>query len=482
MTGQNFYLKPTFLLSLEIQIQILLAKEKAVYICQNCGVQSPKWLGKCPSCGEWNTFVEEVVRLGGPSPPGRASRSAGRDIQPRRLIDVTREKQYRISSGDTELDRVLGNGIVPGSVILIGGDPGIGKSTLLLQMALNLKKTKILYVSGEESATQIRYRAERIGQLEDNCYILSETDTEAVFSGLDRVQPAMVIIDSIQTMSSSYLEAPPGSVSQIRQCTNELMSYAKTNNIPVFLIGHINKDGNLAGPKVLEHMVDTVLQFEGDRHHLYRILRSVKNRFGSTSELGIYEMHGDGLRIVDNPSELLLSQRDEEVSGVAIGSTIEGIRPLLVEVQALVSPATFGTPQRSTTGFDFKRMNMLLAVLEKRAGYRMVTQDVFLNITGGIRVEDPALDLAVCMSILSSYQDLPIPVDTCFASEIGLSGELRAVNRIENRILEAEKQGFTTIVISKYHPKSFKPDRFNIQVKTFKRIEEVLYSVLGAKK
>lgn len=456
-----------------------MAKEKTIYICQNCGVNAPKWLGKCPSCGEWNSFVEEVVRTT-PSNSKQGVPGSGRsESRPVLLTEVSNKKQYRFTSGDPELDRVLGNGVVPGSVILIGGDPGIGKSTLMLQIALKLTNRKILYVSGEESAGQIRYRAERIGKLKENCYILSETNMDDVFAGFDQVQPELIIIDSIQTLNSSYLDAPPGTVSQIRQCTSELMGYAKKNNVPVFLIGHINKDGNLAGPKVLEHMVDTVLQFEGDRHHIYRILRSIKNRYGSTSELGIYEMHDDGLRIVDNPSALLLSQRDEQVSGMAIGSTIEGIRPLLVEVQALVSPATFGTPQRSTTGFEFKRLNMLLAVLEKRAGFRLGVQDVFLNLTGGIKVEDPALDLAVCMSVVSSYQEISISYDTCFAAEIGLSGELRAVNRIENRITEAEKQGFKKIFISKHNPRSIKTAQYKIQIQSMGRIDEVIRKLLG---
>jgi len=456
-----------------------LAKEKTVFICQNCGVHSPKWLGKCPSCGEWNRFVEEVIR----TTPSGAGRGAGlnrkSDAIPVLLKEVTNRKEYRFTSGDRELDRVLGNGIVPGSVILIGGDPGIGKSTLMLQIALNLTGKKVLYVSGEESASQIRYRAERIGKLEENCYILSETSLDDIFSGIDKVNPDLIVVDSIQTLTSSFLEAPPGSVSQIRQCTNELMRFAKKNHVPVFLIGHINKDGNLAGPKVLEHMVDTVLQFEGDRHHVYRILRSIKNRFGSTSELGIYEMHDDGLQIINNPSALLLSQRDEQVSGMAIGSTIEGIRPLLVEVQALVSPATFGTPQRSTTGFEFKRLNMLLAVLEKRAGFRLGVQDVFLNLTGGIKVEDPALDLAVCMSIVSSYQEIPINYDTCFAAEIGLSGELRTVNRIENRISEAEKQGFRKIIISKFNSRPVKTGKFKMDILPLGRVDEVIRKILG---
>ncbi len=456
-----------------------MAKEKTIFVCQNCGVNSPKWLGKCPSCGEWNSFVEEVVRATPSTQNKGAAGSRRSESRPVLLTEVSNQKQYRFTSGDPELDRVLGNGIVPGSVILIGGDPGIGKSTLMLQIALKLTSRKILYVSGEESPGQIRYRAERIGKLRENCYILSETSMDDVLTGVDQVQPELIIIDSIQTLNSSYLDSPPGTVSQIRQCTSELMGYAKKSHVPVFLIGHINKDGNLAGPKVLEHMVDTVLQFEGDRHHIYRILRSIKNRFGSTSELGIYEMHDDGMHVVDNPSALLLSQRDEQVSGMAIGSTIEGIRPLLVEVQALVSPATFGTPQRSTTGFEFKRLNMLLAVLEKRAGFRLGVQDVFLNLTGGIKVEDPALDLAVCMSVISSYQEIPISYDTCFAAEIGLSGELRAVNRVENRISEAEKQGFKRIIISKYNPKRLKADQYKIQVLSMGRIDEVIRKLLG---
>jgi DNA repair protein RadA/Sms len=456
-----------------------LAKEKTVFICQNCGANSPKWLGKCPSCGEWNSFVEEIHRVpvtgGGKTISGRRQGNS----KPVLLKEVTRQKQYRFTSGDCELDRVLGNGIVPGSVVLIGGDPGIGKSTLMLQVAMKLPGKKILYISGEESPEQIRYRAERIGELKDHCYILSETNMDDIFAGLGEVMPEIVIVDSIQTLNSSFLDSPPGTVSQIRQCAGELLEYAKKKHVPVFLIGHINKDGNLAGPKVLEHMVDTVLQFEGDRHHVYRILRSMKNRFGSTSELGIYEMHDNGLQVVENPSVLLLSQRDEPVSGMAVGSTVEGMRPLLVEVQALVSPATFGTPQRSSTGFEFKRLNMLLAVLEKRAGFRLGIQDVFLNLTGGIKVEDPALDLAVCMAVVSSYQEVPVPMDTCFAAEIGLNGELRAVNRIENRISEAEKQGFKKIIISKYSPKGIREKKFRIEIQSLGQIDEVIRKVLG---
>ena len=399
--------------------------------------------------------------------------------KPELLKDIQKKNFERISTHDSEFDRVLGGGIVPGSVILIGGDPGIGKSTLMLQVTLGLSEKKILYISGEESGSQIRMRAERMGKIPDNCYILSETDTGEIFFSIDSTQPDIIIVDSIQTLSSPDFDAPAGSVTQIRQCTNELMKFAKENNIPIFLIGHITKDGNLAGPKVLEHMVDTVLQFEGDRQYVYRILRSIKNRFGSTSELGIYEMRGDGLRIVDNPSELLLSQRDHPVSGIAVGGTIEGIRPLLIEVQALVSPAAFGNPQRSTTGYNFKRLNMIVAVLEKRAGFLLGNQDVFLNLTGGIKVEDPALDLPVCLAIISSYQEIAIPDDTCFSAEIGLSGELRAVNRIENRISEAEKQGFKKIVISKYNSRNLKSLKSKIEIVIFSRIDEVIRHIIG---
>ncbi len=460
----------------------ILAKTKSIFICQNCGVQSPKWLGKCPSCNEWNSFVEELVRKESKR-PGRTSYSmkGNRSEGPQLLKNIQNEKFPRFSSRDFEFDRVLGGGIVPGSVVLIGGDPGIGKSTLMLQVTLGLSEKKILYISGEESAPQIRMRAERIGTIPDNCYIMSETDMDAVFMGIQKIVPDLIIIDSIQTLTSPELDAPSGSVSQIRHCANELMKFAKENNTPTFLIGHITKEGSIAGPKVLEHMVDTVLQFEGDRQHIYRILRSVKNRFGSTSELGIYEMHGEGLKIVVNPSDLLLTQRDEDVSGISIGATVEGIRPLLIEVQSLVGPATFGNPQRSTTGFDFKRLNMLLAVLEKRAGFRLSSQDVFLNITGGIKVDDPALDLSVCMAIISSYQEITIPRNTCFAAEIGLSGELRTVSRIDNRIMEAEKQGFQRIVISNYNKRNLNKKKSPIEILTCQRIDQVIQEVLGGK-
>lgn len=424
--------------------------------------------------------MEELVRKeGGKTGPLRSLSHDRYQGTPELLKDIEQTNFKRYSTLDMEFDRVLGGGIVPGSVILIGGDPGIGKSTLMLQVTLGLLDKKILYISGEESPSQIRMRAERMGKIPDNCFILPETDTSVIFHAVDNLQPEIIIVDSIQTLTTSDFDAPAGSVTQIRQCANELMKLAKEHNIPVFLIGHITKDGSLAGPKVLEHMVDTVLQFEGDRQHIYRILRSVKNRFGSTSELGIYEMHGDGLRTVDNPSELLLTQREHPVSGIAVGSTIEGIRPLLIEVQALVSPAAFGNPQRSTTGYNFKRLNMLVAVLEKRVGFRLGAQDVFLNLTGGIKVEDPALDLPVCMAIISSYQESPIPDDVCFAAEIGLSGELRTVSRIENRITEAERQGFGTIVISKYNTKNLKTLKSNIKVAIFSRIDEVVRQYIG---
>lgn len=457
-----------------------MLKTKSIYICQNCGVQSPKWQGKCPSCGAWNTFVEELIRKDSKKSL-RSTQGSKEGIysKPELLKDIQKKNFARISTEDAEFDRVLGGGIVPGSVILIGGDPGIGKSTLMLQVTLGLANKKILYISGEESGSQIRMRAERMGKIPENCFILSETDTDNIFQGIESTQPDIVIVDSIQTLSSPDFEAPAGSVTQIRQSTNELMKYAKEQNVPVFLVGHITKDGNLAGPKVLEHMVDTVLQFEGDRQYVYRILRSVKNRFGSTSELGIYEMQGNGLRAVDNPSELLMTQREHPVSGIAVGGTIEGIRPLLIEVQSLVSPATFGNPQRSTTGYNFKRLNMLVAVLEKRAGFMLGNQDVFLNLTGGIKIEDPALDLSVCMAIISSYQEIAIQNGACFSAEIGLSGELRAVSRIEDRIAEAERQGLKKIVLSSYGSGKLAHVKSGIEVKTFSRIDEVIQHFIG---
>lgn len=423
-----------------------MAKQKTIFCCQNCGAESAKWVGKCPSCNEWNTYVEEIVRKSS-KPTGNFRPAAS---EPRLIQDISPMVVNRILSGNKELDRVTGGGIVPGSLVLLGGDPGIGKSTLLLQMAVRMKK-KILYVSGEESAEQIKLRAERIGVETESCFLLAETNLEAIFSNTEKIRPELMIVDSIQTLHSDRLEATPGSVSQVKECTAQLMKYAKQTHTPIFLVGHINKDGAIAGPKVLEHMVDTVLQFEGDRNMIYRILRTIKNRFGSTSELGIFEMQGSGLREVSNPSEILILPREEEMSGIGIGSTMEGNRPLLVESQALVSPATYGTPQRSSTGYDLKRLNMLLAVLEKRMGLRLGQQDVFLNIAGGLKVHDPAMDLAICSAIYSSFEERPISEKVCFAGEVGLGGEIRSVSQIENRIREAEKLGFSTIFISKNH-------------------------------
>jgi len=445
-----------------------MSKKNSIFFCQNCGASSSKWLGKCPSCGQWNTFVEERTSKKESKKDGYVSNKTN---TPKLLNEISYSSENRIVTKDNELNRVLGGGIVPGSLILLGGDPGIGKSTLLLQLALSSKSKKILYVSGEESEKQIKMRAERINKNSEHCYILTETSTNNIFQEIEKIQPDILIIDSIQTIHTSYLESAPGSVSQIRECTSELIKFAKETSTAVLLIGHINKDGAIAGPKVLEHMVDTVLQFEGDRNHVYRILRTIKNRFGSASELGVYEMSGNGLRQVTNPSEILITERDENTSGVAIAGTIEGARPLLVEIQSLVSSAVYGTPQRSTTGFDTRRMNMLLAVLEKRCGFRLGAKDVFLNITGGIKIDDTAIDLAVVCSILSSDQDVPLDNQICFAGEIGLSGEIRAVNRIDQRISEAEKLGYKKIIISKYN--KFNSKDFNIEIVKCGKIEEV---------
>lgn len=443
-------------------------KIKTAFFCQKCGIQSPKWLGKCPSCSEWNTFVEEHTAKKETGKDGYISSTIN---HPKLISEIDYSNEKRIITNDKELNRVLGGGIVPGSLILLGGDPGIGKSTLLLQFSLSSKSKKILYVSGEESEKQIKMRAERINKDSNHCFILTETSTNNIFKEIKQLQPDILVIDSIQTIHTSSLESTPGSVSQIRECTSELIRYAKETGTAVFLIGHINKDGAIAGPKVLEHMVDTVLQFEGDRNYIYRILRTVKNRFGSASELGVYEMSQDGLREVSNPSEILISERDTPTSGVGIAATIEGARPLLVEIQSLVSTAVYGNPQRSATGFDTKRMNMLLAVLEKRCGFKLGAKDVFLNITGGIKINDTAIDLAVVCSILSSDQDISLDTLVCFAGEIGLSGEIRAVNRIENRIKEAEKLGYKKIIISKYNKLS--GAKFNIEIQKFGKIEEV---------
>jgi len=458
-----------------------LAKTKTAYFCQSCGYESAKWLGKCPSCNQWNTFVEEVIEKASNAVPTWKSDTGIRKLsKPNKVDEIESSIERRILTGDKELDRVLGGGLVEGSLVLIGGEPGIGKSTLMLQLALNLKGRKLLYISGEESEQQIKMRAERITEHPSaNCYILTETSTQNIFKQIEILEPEILVVDSIQTLHSAHIDSTPGSVSQVRECTAELLRFAKETGTPVFLIGHITKDGAIAGPKILEHMVDTVLQFEGDRHHVYRILRSIKNRFGAAAELGIYEMQGSGLREVSNPSEILLSQRDEELSGIAIAAMLEGARPMLIETQALVSPAAYGTPQRSATGFDTKRMNMLLAVLEKRCGFRLSAQDVFLNIAGGIRVEDPAIDLAVLIAIISSHQDISVASKNCFAAEVGLSGEIRAVNRIEQRIAEADKLGFETIYISKYNLKGIAVEKYNIDIKAVSKIEEVFSLVFG---
>jgi len=450
-----------------------MAKTKTAFFCQKCGAQTSKWLGKCPACGEWNTIVEEVIKKE-EKKNWRADSDKKTSSKPILISDVQAHREKRIITGDVELDRVLGGGIVPGSIILIGGEPGIGKSTLMLQVALNLENKSILYISGEESEQQIKMRADRLSSISGNCYILTETSLPEIFSQIKLLKPELLVIDSIQTMRSDMIDAIPGSVSQVRQSTAELLKYAKESGTPVFLVGHITKDGAIAGPKILEHMVDTVIQFEGDRHLAYRILRTTKNRYGSTSELGIYEMHNTGLRQVSNPSEILISQREPGLSGIAIGASLEGNRPLLVEIQSLVSPATYGTPQRSSTGFDTRRLNMLLAVLEKRGGYRLGTQDVFLNIAGGLKMDDPAIDLAVAISIVSSFEDLPIPDNIAFSAEIGLGGEIRAVNRIENRIKEAEKLGFDAICISAHNTKGIDLSKHKINLKTYTKLEEVI--------
>jgi DNA repair protein RadA/Sms len=457
-----------------------VAKAKSVFFCQSCGYESAKWLGKCPSCNSWNTFSEEIIAkddTGSKTDWRQSSRS--RQSQPRTLDEIESSHDIRVDAGDGELNRVLGGGIVPGSLVLIGGEPGIGKSTLLLQVGLKLKNRKVLYVSGEESEQQLRMRADRLGDSSNTFYVLTETNTRNIFQAIESLQPEVVIIDSIQTLFSGQLESAAGSIGQVRQSAGEMMKFAKETNTPVFLIGHITKDGLLAGPKVLEHMVDTVLQFEGDRHLAYRILRTTKNRFGSTSEIGIYEMLGTGLREVSNPSEILISQKDGQLSGVTIGATMEGNRPLLIEIQSLVSPASYGTPQRTPTGFDQKRLNMLLAVLEKRSGFKMGMQDVFLNMAGGIKVEDPAIDLAVCISIVSSYEEIAVSDKICFAAEVGLGGELRAVNRIDQRISEAEKLGFKEIYISKYNQKSLDLRKTKIEIKSFGKLQEVFEDLFG---
>ncbi len=453
-----------------------MAKIKTSHFCQACGAQYARWQGQCNSCKEWNTIVEEIIQKEDKAAWKSESSSKSIVSKPLLINEIDSTQEVRMNTCDGELNRVLGGGIVPGSLILLGGEPGIGKSTLLLQISLKLPY-KTLYVSGEESQKQIKMRAERITPNGDNCYILTETKTQNIFKQIESIEPQIVIIDSIQTLHTDYIESSPGSISQIRECTAELIKFAKETNVPVILIGHITKDGSIAGPKILEHMVDTVLQFEGDRNHVYRILRSLKNRFGSTAELGIYEMLGSGLREVSNPSEILISHKDEQLSGTAIASTLEGMRPLMIEIQALVSTAVYGTPQRSTTGYNAKRLNMILAVLEKRAGFRLGAKDVFLNVTGGISVDDPALDLSVVAAILSSNEDIPVNKDFCFAGEVGLSGEIRPVNRVDQRIQEAEKLGFSSIFVSKYNKIVLKNTAIKIELVA--KIEDVAEQLFG---
>ncbi|HEY8894351.1 MAG TPA: DNA repair protein RadA [Niastella sp.] len=452
-----------------------MAKVKTAFFCSNCGYESAKWVGKCPSCGTWNTFVEEVI-----SKPSLQKENKWDDYNEETkslrtipLHTIKSSEQIRITTTDAELNRVLGGGIVPGSIVLIAGEPGIGKSTLFLQNGLQLQGKTVLYISGEESEQQIKMRADRLNIQNDNFYLLTETLTQTIFHEIKKLKPHLVIVDSIQTIQSPYIDSSPGSISQIRESAAEFQRFAKETNTPVFLIGHITKDGSIAGPKILEHMVDTVLQFEGDRHYAYRILRTIKNRFGSTSELGIYEMTGAGMRGVNNPSEILMTQKEDRLSGIAIAATIEGMRPLLIEVQALVTQSVYGTPQRTVSGFDLRRLQLLLAVLEKKGGFHFGIKDVFLNIAGGLKVEDPSIDLAVLCALLSSYEDVPLPAHVCFAGEVGLSGEVRAVHRVEQRIAEAEKLGFEKIIVSRYGQKSIAKGAHNIEVVPMGRVEEV---------
>ena len=457
----------------------MAAKEKTVFFCKSCGNESPKWFGKCPACGEWNTCVEETVVTGTDKGVKKAIVNEFDKVVPIPIREITHAEEQRIKLPYEELNRVLGGGLVQGSLVLVGGEPGIGKSTLLLQTALRLPDKKVLYISGEESQTQIKMRADRVGIHNDQCLILTETDTKEILNHFKNVKPDIVIIDSIQTLTSPYVDATAGTITQIRETAAEMNKIAKSYQVPVFLIGHITKDGSIAGPKILEHIVDTVLQFEGDRHYEFRILRTIKNRFGSASELGIFEMNAAGLREVTNPSEFLLSQREEEVSGIAIAATLEGQRPMLIETQALVSSAAYGTPQRSSTGFDIRRFNMLLAVLEKRAGFRLTIKDVFLNIAGGIRSDDPAIDLSVVAAVLSSNADIPIDNRYAFAAEVGLSGEIRAVTRIDARIAEADKLGFEKIFISKYNSKGLDLSRYHIQVVPVATVYELASELFG---
>jgi len=464
-----------------------MAKDKTAYVCTNCGQESPKWIGKCPACGQWNTFKEIKIAA---DTGTMAARSAAQSVRnaaanghnrPQRLHEISAKDEPRIDTNDAELNRVLGGGLVPGSIVLLGGEPGIGKSTLTLQTVLHIANRRILYVSGEESAHQLKLRADRLcpNQQKDNVMILCETSLEHIFEHIKEVQPEIVIIDSIQTIATADVDSSPGSITQVRECAASLLRFAKTSSVPVVLIGHINKEGTLAGPKILEHIVDTVIQFEGDRQYMYRILRSIKNRFGSTSELGIYEMEQNGLRQVSNPSELLLSQDHDGLSGIAISSAIEGVRPFLVETQALVSSAAYGTPQRSATGFDQRRLNMLLAVLEKRVGFKLMQKDVFLNIAGGLRVTDLAMDLSVIAAVLSSSVDTAIEPGWCMAGEVGLSGEVRPVSRIEQRVAEAQKLGFTHMIVPRHNMQGFNPSKYSIELHPVRKVEEALRCLFG---
>lgn len=452
-----------------------MAKTKSAFFCQQCGYEAPKWAGKCPSCGTWNSFVEEVIQREDKTKTKVTDwDDAAKELRKaRKLDDIIPQNETRMVAPDSELNRVLGGGVVPGSVILVAGEPGIGKSTLFLQAALQWNGISILYVSGEESAQQVKLRAERLGVKNNNLYLLTATDTATIFNEVKKVRPQLIIVDSIQTLESPYVESAAGSVSQVRECAAELQRFAKSSNVPVCIIGHITKEGSIAGPKILEHMVDTVLQFEGDRHYAYRILRTIKNRFGSTSEMGIYEMVTAGMRPVTNPSEILLSQHDEPLSGIAIASTMEGLRPLMIEVQALVTQAVYGTPQRTVSGMDARRLQLLLAVLEKRGGFHFGAKDVFVNIAGGIKVEDPSIELAVVCALLSSYEDKALPSNICLVGEVGLSGEIRAVNRIDQRIAEADKLGMDVILIPKANAKGLDMKSYKIEVKTVNKVEDV---------